>query len=363
MHLDDGPMKDTAWNRDLCLFSLNWSRTFGQKVAAHLGIELSAHEEREFEDGEHKVRSQRNVRDRDVYLITSLYGEPGATVNDKLCRLLFFVGALKDAGAGRVTALVPYLCYARKDRKTKARDPVTTRYLACLFEAVGCDRIVTLDVHNLAAFQNAFRCPTEHLEAKQIFAQFFGQFFGQSISQPYTQSQQPKLPVVIAPDFGGIKRAEAFRQALSQQIQAQAKEALKELVEVPLAFAEKYRSSGVVSGSRLSGDIHGRVAIILDDLISSGTTLARTAQACLQQGASEVYAAATHGVFAPKANEILAIPELSGIVVTDTVEPFRLTAQAVRDKLTVLETAPLFAEAIQAMHSGGSIVALLGEPA
>ena len=160
-------------DKTIKLFSLNTSRDFGEKVAKHLGIALSAHEERDFEDGEHKVRPLMNVRGQDVFVIQSLYGEPGASVNDKLCRLLFFIGALKDASAERVTAVVPYLCYARKDRQTKSRDPVTTRYIAHLFEAMRCDRVVTLDVHNLAAFQNAFRCPTEHLEGKNIFVQHF----------------------------------------------------------------------------------------------------------------------------------------------------------------------------------------------
>ena len=120
------------------LFSLNTSRDRSEQVAKHLGIALSPHEERDFEDGEHKARPLINVRSQDVYVIQSLYGEPGASVNDKLCRLLFFIGALKDASAERVTAIVPYLCYARKDRKTKSRAPITTRYIAQLFEAMRC---------------------------------------------------------------------------------------------------------------------------------------------------------------------------------------------------------------------------------
>jgi ribose-phosphate pyrophosphokinase len=109
----------------------------------------------------------------DVFVVQSLYGDSGQSVNDKLCRLLFFVGALHDAAAAHITAVVPYLCYARKDRKTKFRDPVTTRYVAALLEAVGVDRVVTLDVHNLAAYQNAFRCATEHLEARMLFVAYF----------------------------------------------------------------------------------------------------------------------------------------------------------------------------------------------
>src|SRR5262245_51500598 len=122
---------------ELVVFALNASRESGENVCAHLGSSLSAHEEREFEDGEQKLRPLVNVRGRDVFVVESLYGDSRLTVNDKLCRLLFFLGALRDASAGRVTAVVPYLCYARKDRKSKRRDPVTTRYVAALFEAVG----------------------------------------------------------------------------------------------------------------------------------------------------------------------------------------------------------------------------------
>ena len=322
------------------LFSLNTSRDFGEKVAKHLGIALSHHEERDFEDGEHKARPLINVRGQDVFVIQSLYGEPGASVNDKLCRLLFFIGALKDASAERVTAIVPYLCYARKDRKTKSRDPITTRYIAQLFEAVKCDRLVTLDVHNLAAFQNAFRCPTEHLEGKNIFVQHFA---------PLVHNDET---VVVSPDFGGIKRAEAFRQTLNNKLQR----------DIPIAFAEKYRSAGVVSGELIVGEIQGRIAIIIDDLISSGTTLARTAKACHQQGALKVYAAASHGVFAKTSERILATPELDQIVITNTIAPFRLMEGTVKNKLTILDTTPLFAETIHRLHSGGSLVELLESP-
>jgi len=141
---------------ELMLFALDATRAYGEAIARELGITLSAHEEREFEDGEHKTRPLVNVRGRDVYVIQSLYADAKQSGNDKFVRLLFFLGALRDASACRLTAIVPYLAYARKDRKSKARDPVTTRYVATLFEAVGTDCVVTLDVHNLAAFQNAF---------------------------------------------------------------------------------------------------------------------------------------------------------------------------------------------------------------
>ncbi|HMA31526.1 MAG TPA: ribose-phosphate pyrophosphokinase-like domain-containing protein, partial [Casimicrobiaceae bacterium] len=154
---------------DLAVFALGASVEFGAAVAREMGIALEGLEERAFEDGEHKTRPRVSVRDRDVYVLQSLHSDPAQSVNDKLVRLLLFLGALRDASAARVTAVVPYLAYARKDRKSKSRDPVSTRYVAQLFEAVGADCVVTLDVHNLAAFQNAFRCRSENLEANPLF--------------------------------------------------------------------------------------------------------------------------------------------------------------------------------------------------
>src|SRR5919106_3683656 len=186
----------------LVLFALDGSRDLGERIAGHLGIALADHEERAFEDGEHKARPLVNVRGRDVFVVHSLYSDPAQSANDKLCKLLFFIGALRDASAARVTAVVPYLAYARKDRKTQTRDPVTTRYVAMLFEAVGVDRVLSIDVHNLAAFQNAFRCPTEHLGARPLFVRHFADVLG---DEPVA---------VLSPDVGGMKRAEAFRQTL-----------------------------------------------------------------------------------------------------------------------------------------------------
>ena len=321
----------------LSLFALDASRSYGERVAAKLGTALSRHEAREFEDGEHKARPLENVRGKDVYVIQSLYGEPGMSANDKLVRLLFFIGALKDASAGRVTAVCPYLAYSRKDRKTKSRDPVSSRYVAQLFEAVGTDRIVTLDVHNPAAYQNAFRIPAEHLEAQSLFVAWF-----------IARLQDEDL-VVVSPDAGGVKRAEAFRQRLSQAIGR----------PIAAAFMEKRRSEGVVSGEAVVGEVGGKTAIILDDLIGSGTTLARAATACKTLGAKQVFAAASHGMFVGAADAVLADPALDKVLVTDSIPPFRLPPALLGTRVEVLGSAPLFAEAIYRLHSGGSLVELL----
>lgn len=322
----------------MILFALGSSSEFGAAVSRALGVPLAPHEERLFEDGEHKCRPLASVRGRDVFVVQSLYGETGESGNDKLCRLLFFIGALKDAAAARVTALVPYLCYSRKDRKSKPRDPVTTRYVATLFEAVGTDRVVTLDVHNLAAYQNAFRCGTDHLEARHLFVDALAPRVGDA------------AVAVVSPDVGGVKRADALRDTLARALGR----------EVPLAIMEKARSEGVVTGDALVGDVAGRIAILIDDLISTGTTLARAAAACRARGAVRVIAAATHGLFTGDANARLAGPALDELLVTDSVPPFRLTDPAVRQKVTTLDVAPLFAEAARRIHENGSLVALLG---
>jgi ribose-phosphate pyrophosphokinase len=319
------------------LFALESSRAYGEAVARSLGLALSAHDERVFEDGEHKLRSVDTVREREVYVLQSLFAETGQSIDDKLVRLLFFIGALKDAAARRVTAVVPYLAYARKDRKTKPHDPVTTRYVAQLFEAVGSDAVVTLDVHNLSAFQNAFRCRTEHLEAAPLFIARLAPRLG---SEPVA---------VVSPDAGGIKRADAFRQRLAATLGG----------PVASGFVEKYRGSGALSGEGVAGDIAGRTAIVVDDLIAAGNTMARAATACRKDGATRVIAVATHGVFAAEAETVLAAAAIDEIFVTDSI-PLRLASTAVKAKVTVVSAVDLLAEAIRRMHAGDSLAELTG---
>jgi ribose-phosphate pyrophosphokinase len=320
------------------IFALGTQRDFAEKVAASLGVPLDPLEERSFEDGEHKIRPLVNVRNRDVYVIQSLYADGGQSVNDKLCKLLFFIATLKDAGADRVTAITPYLCYTRKDRRTKARDPVTIRYMASLFEAVNLDRIVTIDVHNLQAFQNAFRIPAEHLEAEILFVRYFHELL-----------KDTKSIVVMSPDIGGVKRAQQFQQRLARVMST----------DIDFAFMEKQRSKDVLSGEMVIGDVKGKTVIIIDDLISSGSTLARAASACERMGASQCFAVVTHGMFSGKADAVLSDTALHQIVVTNTIPPFRLEGGASREKLAIVDVAPLFADVINRLHSGGSIVELM----
>jgi ribose-phosphate pyrophosphokinase len=318
------------------LFALKATEALGKAVAQSLGQPIASHEERDFEDGEHKTRPLDAVRNMDVYVVQSLHGGPTESANDKLCRLLFFIGALKDAGAARVTAVVPYLCYARKDRRTKPNDPVTTRYMAGLFEAVGTDAVVTLDVHNPAAFENAFRCRTVTLTAAPLFVD-------------YAQALSGEPLCVVSPDPGGVKRAELFREALEASIGR----------PVGKGFADKHRSAGVVTGDLFVGDAAGATALIIDDLISTGNTLLRAARAVRKAGAKKVLAFVTHGLFMPGAAEVIADPAIERFVVTDAVPAFRLDPGIVRNRIDMISCATLLAETIRRLHEGKALSDLL----
>jgi ribose-phosphate pyrophosphokinase len=312
------------------LFALEGSHPYGERVAACLEWPLSTHEERPFEDGEHKIRPLVDVHRHDVYVIHSLHGSPDASPNDKLNRLLFFIGALKDAGAARVTAVVPYLCYARKDQRSQSRDPIITKYVARMFEACGADAIITFDVHNRAAFENAFRIPTANIEALPLFVEHFAAFL------------RHEKTAVISPDLGGAKRAERFRQALAAALGD----------EPSAGFVDKQRAGGVVSGDLFVGDVQDRAVILFDDLISTGTTLRRAAAKCREAGANRVFAAATHGLFTGDALSVLGVAEFDGIVVSDTVYSAAEAAGLLPENVTVLDTSRLVCEAIAVTHTG-----------
>jgi len=315
---------------ELSVFAVEGTRDYGSRVARHLDLVLGEHEERQFEDGEHKIRPLIDVRRHDVFVIHSLYGDAEQSPNDKLCRLLFFIGALKDAGAERVTAVVPYLCYARKDRRTQPRDPITTKYVARLFEACGTDAVITLDVHNLAAFENAFRCQSTNLEAVALFVDHFARLL-----------RHEKI-AVVSPDIGGAKRAEQFRRALAAELHD----------EPAAAFVEKRRSGGVVTGELLIGEVRDRTVIIFDDLISTGGTLQRAARKCSQAGATRIFAAATHGLFMGQAPSVLADPLFEGIAVTDTVRSRAAAEGRLPQSIVHVDSSRLVADAIIAAHSG-----------
>ncbi|MBK6862546.1 MAG: ribose-phosphate pyrophosphokinase [Ideonella sp.] len=315
----------------MLLFCLDSDCGFALALAAALDETLARHEDRRFEDGEHKLRPLVDPRGDDVYVVSSLHGGLQDSPHDKLCRLLLFLATLREHGAARVTAVVPYLAYARKDRQTKPLDPVTLRYVAQLFEAMGTDQMIVLEAHNVAAFQNAFRCPTQHLEAHRAFDALVPELAGEG-------------PLAVAsPDPGGVKRALLWRESLEARL----------VRPVHFAMVDKRRSLGLVTSSRLvAGDVDGATVLLLDDLIASGETMLGAAAALRHAGARKVVALAAHGLFVGAAATVLAEPGIDTVVVTDSVPAFRLPpGGTAASKLRVVSAAPLFAQAIRESHT------------
>ena len=315
----------------LALFAPGASQALGERVAAALGVALAPFELRTFEDGEHKGRPLASVRGLDCFLLATLHGQPGRSVNDALVETLFAAGVLRDAGATRVALVAPYLCYARKDARTQPRDPVNSRQVAQLLEAMGIGLVLACEVHSRAAFDNAFRVTTVHLEATSLFvAALHGMLSNE-------------LVCVVSPDAGGLKRAERLRHALEEALGR----------PVGRALMEKRRSGGQVTGDHLAGDVAGHAVVIVDDLVSGGTTLGRTAEACRAHGATRIFAAVTHGIFSPAVAARLVELPLEQILLTDTagrVAPSGAVG-GYAGKLRYLDCAPLLATAIVHLHA------------
>lgn len=345
---------------NLRLFGLEESRHFVQQVARFLDVPVSKHVERRFSDSEPYVRSDVNVRGCDVYVVAAMYSGRELTVGEKFAKLLFFIGSLKDASAKRITVVAPYLPFARQDRKTESRAPISIKYFAQCLEAVGTDRVLSMDVHNLSAFQNAFRIPTDTLESKNLIADFLcGVDAGHDADGPQPVAQHIPNPlienkeqiVVLAPDSGGMGRAKRFRNALERR--------LRMTNRVDVVHLDKERISGnEVVGSKIVGKVEGRRVVILDDMISSGGTISVAAEAVEKHGGEVWAVCTTHGLFVGNANENLQ--SIQRLVVTDTIDPFRLDYESWKDRLFQIPTAMMFAQAIRRIHEeGGSISDLL----
>lgn len=314
----------------MLMFALEPRSAFAGSLAAALETPIAPHEERAFADGECKLRPLVDPRGADAYVVYGLHGDAQLSPHDKLVRLLTFIATLRDHGAARVSAVVPYLAYARKDRRTKPWDPVTLRHVAQLFEAVGTAQVIALEVHNVAAFENAFRCPTVHLEAHRAFDAVAAEW-------------APGGPIVVAsPDPGGVKRAQLWRETLEERLRR----------PVGFSMVDKRRSAGLLGGGELvAGAVDGAAVLLLDDLIATGETLRRAASALRRAGAKSVLACAAHGLFVAPVDEGLAQEPIEQVVITDSVPPFRLgPGSALRGKLRVVSSVGLFADAIRSSH-------------
>ncbi len=327
----------TQTTRDALIFAPAESRALAQTASRTAGIELAALEEREYEGGEFKLRPLQSVRDRPVFILQSLADNQSNPMAQRLVRLLFLLQTLRDAGASCVTAVIPYLAYARKDRRTKPRDPVYTRYVAQLIEATGTNRVVALDVHNASALDNAFRIPLDHLSALPMMAAHLNQHLPTG-----------KL-AVVSPDIGGIKRAQIFRELLERNTGR----------SVELLFVEKRRQGQTISGGTVVGDVSGHDAILLDDLCATGATLLQSARTLRSAGATSVHTAVTHIPIETGLRSLAACPDVAQVVITDSVgySP-NISAADHGAKVTTLSAGALIGHAIARIARGDSMVPL-----
>jgi ribose-phosphate pyrophosphokinase len=319
------------------VFAPGESRALGLAASEGAGLGLAELEERQYEGGEFKLRPMHSVRDRTVFVVQSLAETRAAPIAQRLVRLLFLIQGLRDAGAGRTIAVIPYLAYARKDRRTKPRDPVYTRYVAQLLEAVGTDRVVALDVHNASALDNAFRIPVDHLSALPMMAAHF------------TQHLPTGKLAVASPDIGGIKRAQVFRELLERRTGQ----------EVGLVFVEKRREGAVISGGTIVGNASGRAVIVVDDLCASGATLIKAATALRAAGATSVHVTVTHAPIETGLAALVAEAAIAQVVITDSVgyAPGPGTLGQ-RGKVKILPCGELLGCAMARMISGDPLAPL-----
>jgi ribose-phosphate pyrophosphokinase len=316
-----------------CFFALAEGVGLAERVGLAAGLALSALEEQRFEAGEFKFRPLESVRGRPAVVFQSLAGTETLPVGERLTRLLFLLMGLRDAGATQRVLVLPYLTFAREDRRTQPRDPVTFRYVAELLEAAGVSQLMVVDVHNPAALDNAFRIPVDHLSAGPMLVDHFA-----------TRLGHEEL-TVVSPDVGGIKRVQVFRERLAARLGR----------TVDIAFVEKRRHNKTLSGGTLVGDVAGRTVIILDDLCATGETLIRAAKACRQANAGAVHIGVTHTPVAAGIKAVEAIDGLSSVVVTDSTN----NPAPGSDNRITLSIAPLLGQALQCVLTGKPVAPLL----
>lgn len=263
--------------------------TVARAIAEAVGAELVPAQIRWFDDREFKLELGGPARGRLCLVPALLHGDRSLSPQDRFMQLLFLVATLRDHGASRVHLLLPYLAYARKDRRTQPLDGLSLRYAAQLIEAAGADSLSTLEAHNLAAFDNAFRIPARSVAGHEWLAS--------AVLDRLPLSRERGALVVASPDAGGIKRAQIWREVLAKRLEASASAAPAASPAEPIGFATliKRRSLGQVSGQEfVCGEVRGCIVLLIDDLVVSGTTLARAADALYAAGASLVSAVVTH---------------------------------------------------------------------
>jgi ribose-phosphate pyrophosphokinase len=301
------------------------SRELGGRIAEKLDLELTDAGLKTFADGEVYCRYEESIRGADLFIVQSICASEreGLTVNDALWELLLMVHAAKHASAHRIVAVTPWYGYSRQDKKSAPREPISARLVADMLETAGIDRLVTMDLH-AGQLQGFFSKPVDHMTAMPILTTFVMDRLGDEDL------------VIIAPDAGRVKLVRKFAQK----------------VGAPYALMEKERPAQQVAEiGYVIGEVKGKTAVIVDDIIATGGTLNAAAQTVLDEGAKRVYAVATHGLFSGNAFEILAGGPLSGIVVTDTV-PLRDNPP---DLITQLSCADVLEDSIRRIFTDDSV--------
>lgn len=304
--------------KDIKIFAGNSNPAVAQAIATALGTKVGDCTVQTFSDGEISVSINETVRGSDVFVIQSTC----SPVNDNMMEMLIMIDAFKRASAGRITAVIPYMGYARQDRKAKARDPISAKLCADMITTAGADRVLTMDLH-AAQIQGFFNIPVDHLLGVPILTPYFVQKY---------EGKKDNL-VCVSPDLGSVTRARNFARRL----------------DVPLAIVDKRREkANVCEVMNIIGDVKGKEVILVDDMVDTAGTLCNAAKALVEVGgATKVTACATHGVLSGPAIERIQNSVISELVLLDTIP---LTEEKKIDKITTLPCAHVFAEAIERIY-------------
>lgn len=309
----------SSGSKRLKIFAGNANPELAQEICQYLGVPMGSSNIIRFSDGEIRAKVDESVRGSDAFII-----QPTCTpVNEHLMELLIMADALRRASARRITAVIPYYGYARQDRKTRARDPITAKLVANILTASGCRRMITMDLH-AGQIQGFFDIPVDHLPAVPILAEYFQQTLKDDV-------------VVVSPDIGGVTRARD----------------LAERIGTPLAIIDKRRPEpNVAEVTNVIGNIKGKTVIMIDDIIDTAGTITKGAAALMERGAKEIYVCCTHAVLSGPAIKRLEESVIKEVIITNTIP---LPPEKTIDKIKVLSVAPLLGEAIIRIHEDLSV--------
>ena len=321
-----------AHGKDIKIFTGNSNPALARDICRELGIPLGNSEVGAFSDGENFASIYETVRGSDVFVVQStcsfVKDEKMGSVNDALMELLIMIDALKRASAGRITAVVPYFGYARQDRKTKPRDPISAKLVANLITEAGADRVLTMDLH-ANQIQGFFDIPVDNLLGSPVFVNYFREKFADCHDQT----------MVVSPDVGSVARARAFAQKL----------------EMPMAIVDKRRQKANSSEvMNIIGDIKDMNVILLDDMVDTAGSLCHAAEALVNNGARSVTACASHGVLSGSAFDRINASALDEVLFLDTIQP-KPNVSTLCPKIKYLSVAHMFAEAIAHIYEETSV--------